>query len=197
MEIEELEKKKWKKEKLDAIREYHKDLITDLGISVFDFNMKKAFIDNGIRTVRIFDNEFLKEKGFFFELIDSNLDPVDPERKVYRLAPNPNYEEEYELTPKNQYIVPLEELRVVNPASVAISKSSAVTSSDHILKEKIKFPSEKVTNVVNNERFAVPLEKKDNDAPYSEMTIRDYMAIHTGKPVSLKSWLNDLIKSSK
>ena len=35
------------------------------------------------------------------------------------------------------------------------------------------------------------------DAPYSEMTIRDYYAIHTGKPVSSKTWLNDLIKSSK
>jgi hypothetical protein len=33
------------------------------------------------------------------------------------------------------------------------------------------------------------------DAPYSEMTIRDYYAIHTGKPVSAKTWLNELIKS--
>jgi hypothetical protein len=32
------------------------------------------------------------------------------------------------------------------------------------------------------------------DAPYSEMTIRDYIAIHTGKPVSSKGWLNELIK---
>jgi hypothetical protein len=35
------------------------------------------------------------------------------------------------------------------------------------------------------------------DAPYSEMTIRDYFAIQTGKPVSAKGWLNDLIKNSK
>jgi len=27
------------------------------------------------------------------------------------------------------------------------------------------------------------------------MTIRDYYAIHTGKPVSSKNWLNELIKS--
>jgi hypothetical protein len=32
------------------------------------------------------------------------------------------------------------------------------------------------------------------DAPYSEMTLRDYYAIHTGKPVSAKTWLNELIK---
>jgi hypothetical protein len=35
------------------------------------------------------------------------------------------------------------------------------------------------------------------DAPYSEMTIRDYYAIQTGKPVSSKTWLNELIKSTK
>ena len=35
------------------------------------------------------------------------------------------------------------------------------------------------------------------DAPYTEMTIRDYYAIQTGKPVSSKTWLNDLIKSNK
>ena len=34
------------------------------------------------------------------------------------------------------------------------------------------------------------------DAPYSEMTIRDFMAITTGKPVSAKTWLNELIKST-
>jgi len=33
-----------------------------------------------------------------------------------------------------------------------------------------------------------------DDAPYSDMTIRDYIAIHTGKPVSNKGWLNELIK---
>jgi hypothetical protein len=35
------------------------------------------------------------------------------------------------------------------------------------------------------------------DAPYGEMTIRDFYAIHTGKPVSTKNWLNELIKSNK
>jgi hypothetical protein len=33
------------------------------------------------------------------------------------------------------------------------------------------------------------------DAPYSDMTIRDYYAVHTNRPVSAKGWLNDLIKN--
>jgi hypothetical protein len=181
--MNEVDIKQWKKDKLTAIRDYHKDLINDLGISVSDFNMKKSFRDkHGREVVGIFSSEFERSKGFFFELITSDLDPEDPERKVYRVPPNPNYEEEYEINQKNSYNVPLEELRVINPYSAAISKFSSVVTP-----EKTK---EKTLNI---QRIEVPLE----DAPYSEMTIRDYMAIHTGKPVSQKAWLNELVKSSK
>jgi hypothetical protein len=72
---------------------------------------------------------------------------------------------------------------VVNPNSVAISKASAVTSSDKVLR-----PIQEMAY-----KAPAPME----DAPYSEMTIRDYYAIHTGKPVSAKYWLNELIKNNK
>ena len=89
--------KEWKKQKLDAIRSYHSSLITDLGISPLDFNMKKAFYDrHGKEVVGIFGSEFRKEKGFFFELITSDLDPFDVQRKVYRVPPSTSYEDEYE-----------------------------------------------------------------------------------------------------
>jgi hypothetical protein len=175
--------KEWKKAKLDAIRAHHKDFINDLGISPLDFNMKKFFYNsNGIEVVGIFGSEFRKEKGFFFELISSDLDPIDPERKVYRVPPNTCYEEEYELNQKNSYNVPLEELRIVNPYSAAISKAGSIVNSSKNEEKKI----------VRIQKDLVTLE----DAPYSDMTIRDYYAIHSGKAVSLKGWLNDLIKSS-
>lgn len=176
----------WKKSKLDAIRNYHQNLINDLGISKIDFNMKMPFYDQqGRMVVGIFASEFKKEKGFFFELITRSLDPADPERKVYRVAPSNSFDEEYELNEKGSYLVPLDELRIVNQQSVAISKSSAVTSSDKVLTKP--FTPEAIY------KAPAPME----DAPYSEMTIRDYYAIHTGKPVSAKAWLNELIKNNK
>ena len=176
----------WKKTKLESIRDYHQELISDLGIVRGDFNMKMPFYDQqGRMVVGIFASEFKKEKGFFFELINRALDPSDPERKVYRVAPSNSFEDEYELNEKGSYLVPIEELRVVNPRSVAISKSSAVTSSDNVLNKS--FIPETVY------KAPAPME----DAPYSEMTIRDYYAIHTGKPVSAKHWLNELIKNNK
>ena len=175
----------WKKTKLDAIRTYHQDLINDLGISKIDFNMKMPFYDQqGRMVVGIFASEFKKEKGFFFELINRSLDPADSERKVYRVPPSNSFDEEYELNEKGSYLVPLDELRVVNEQAVAISKASAVTSSDKVLKPN--FPDIAY-------KAPAPME----DAPYSEMTIRDYYAIHTGKPVSAKAWLNELIKNNK
>jgi len=176
----------WKKQKLEAIRTHHDDLIKDLGIPRTDFNMKMPFYNkNGQVVVGIFSSEFKKEKGFFFELITRALEPADPERKVYRIPPSTTFEEEYELNEKGSYLVPLEELRVVNQQAVAINKSSAVTSSDSILR----------TTKKPVEAYKAPATMED--APYSEMTIRDYYAIHTGKPVSAKNWLNDLIKSTK
>jgi len=185
--------KELKREKLDAIRDYHQDLIKDLGIHFMDFNMKMPFYDDKRRyVVGIFASEFKKEKGFFFELITRELDPLDKERKVYRVPPSSCFDEEYEINSIGSYLVPLEELRIVNPQSVAISKSSAVTSSDKVFSNKSKQVAEPAATPSRRETQPAVLE----DAPYAEMTIRDYLAIRSGKPVSTKSWLNRLIQEN-
>lgn len=168
--------KEWKKLKLDQIRDYHAPLIRALSISPLDFNMKMPFYDrHGRYVVGIFGSEFKKDKGFFFELVTRDLDPLESERKVYRIARNDNHEEEYEMNEKGSFLVPVDELRVVNPSSsVPVEKK----------------PEPVQPAPVFNSKPAAPVE---TDLPYSEMTIRDFMAIHTGKPVSLKPWLNDLL----
>lgn len=186
--------KEWKKLKLDQIREYHAPLIRDLGISPLDFNMKMPFYDrNGRYVVGVFSSEFLKDKGFFFELVTRELDPLEADRKVYRIARNDNFKEEYEMNEKGSFLVPVDELRIVNPQSVAISKDSAVLSNDKFFPKNTPAPEPKPQP---QPMFSSkPQPSVDPDAPYSEMTIRDFMAIQTGKPVSLKPWLNELLHS--
>ena len=188
----------YKVHQLKLIREYHSDLIKDLGIGINDFQMKMAFYTNSGKhlnktVVGIFPSEFRRPAGLYIEVIGRDYKPVDEQRTVYRVPNNPHYEDEYEMNEKGSYYVPLEELRVVNPKSVAISKTAAATSSDKILEKERK--SEGVTF------FKVPVSApalaSESDAPYSDMTIRDYYAIHTGNPVSYKPWLNDLIKNQK
>ena len=180
------EVKEWKAQKLESIRNHHIDLIRDLGVSPLDFNMKMPFYDEHKRyVVGIFASEFKREKGFYFELVTRALDPIDSDRKVYRVPPSSSFHEEYGLNEKGSYLVPLDELRVVNRQAVAISSSSAVTSTDKMFSSKPMADEHANTSTV---QFA-----SRSDAPYTEMTIRDYIAIHTGRPVSFKSWVNDLV----
>jgi len=182
------ERARYKAQKLKEMRDYNRSLIEDLGISPYDFNMKSQFYDEQRRlVVGIFPSEFKKSKGFYFELIDKDLKPIDPERKVYRIPLNDSFDEEYELNAKGSYLVPIEELRVVNRSSVAISKYSAVAEGPD---DDFKLTAQARMSVP---KAPAPME----DAPYADMTIRDYFAIHTGKPVSTKTWLNDLIRTYK
>lgn len=183
------ERAKYKAMKLKDIRDFNSDIISDLAISPFDFNMKTQFYDEQARlVVGIFPSEFKKTKGFFFELIDSDLNPADPERKVYRIPFNGAFEEEYELNAKGSYLVPLEELKVVHRSSVAISKMSAFTGTDDSVFKVTQKAQEAAAHIPKAPALM-------EDAPYSDMTIRDYYAIHTNRPVSAKGWLNDLIKN--
>jgi len=182
------DQRKYKTEILEDMRDYHQKLIGDLGISRMDFNMKMAFYNKqGKNVVGIFASEFKKEKGFYFELITREFHPADENRTVYKIPYNSSFEEEYELNEKGSYLVPLEELRIVNPSSVAISGASAILDE-----QRRSTPAASPKPSVAYKAPA-PME----DAPYQEMTIRDFMAIHTGKPVSTKNWLNELIKTLK
>lgn len=179
------DQKKYKTAILEEIRDDHQSLIDNLGVSRNDFQMKMAFYDKQARNVvGIFSSEFKKEKGFYFELITREFEPADEYRTVYKIPFNPAFEEEYELNEKGSYLVPLEELRIVNPASVAISGASAILETP----KPAASPKPAVTY-----KAPAPME----DAPFSEMTIRDYYAIHAGKPISSRPWLNELIKSQK
>jgi hypothetical protein len=184
------EKRLYRQKKLKEMHDYNEDLIKDLGISKSDFNMKKAFTRNGTIVVGIFDSEFKRPKGFYFELINSDIEPDDPARTVYRLSPTEFYADEFEMDEYGKYLVPVDQLRIVNRQSAVISKGSAATSSDRVLKDE---PTLRTT-IKPPLPFTDSSQLKVEDAPFSEMTIRDYLAIHTGKPVSTKSWLNELIK---
>lgn len=162
----------YKADKLKKIRDYHKNLINDLGISEIDFNMKMPFQKNGVKVIGVFPSEFRKEKGTFIELIDRNLDPIDPERKVYRIAHSTSYDEEYEINERGSYIVPVEELKIINQHSASLMK-------DRVL----NIPS------VNEALY------KNVDMPLSALTLKDIIAIIHKVPISDKAFINELIKN--
>lgn len=183
------EQKKYKTQILEEMRDFHQPLIDELGISRNDFQMKMAFYDKqGRNVVGIFASEFKRQNGFYFELITREFEPVDESRNVYKISYNPSFEEEYEMNEKGSYLVPIEELRVFSPSSVMISGPSAILEQ---VPKTAPVQQSQPKPSMSAYKAPAPIE----DAPYGEMTIRDYVAITTGKPVSAKNWLNELIRS--
>jgi len=176
---------------LEELRSYHQPLADNLGVKRNDFQHKTPFYSpKGRYVVSIFDNEFLKEKGLFFEMYDNAFNPTDEEKTIYNVPHNLNYEEEYEVNLLNKthtaYLVPVDELRIINKYSVSISGSSALLDV-----EKKPTKAETKQSVIN--KVDSPFL---DDCSFSDMTIRDYYAIQKGIPVSSKDWLNNLIKST-
>lgn len=161
----------YKRKKLEEFRDFHQNLLAKLGVNRLDFNFKTPFYDRkGRNVIGIFPSEFRKPNGFYFELVTRDYNPLDPNRTVYKIPSNFAYEEEYELNERGSYLVPLEELRSINSSNPVSFEKPSVS---------YKAPA--------------PME----DAPMSEMTMRDYIAIHTGRPISAKVWVNEIIKSNK
>jgi hypothetical protein len=189
------EKAKYRQLKRTEMLNHNRDFIKDIKIEDGDFNMKYPFTKNGQIVVSCFVNEFLKPKGYYFELIDNNLNPSDPERTIYRLPHTVDFKNKYEYDTGSKdynpkYLVPLSQLPKVNRQSATILKENYIKQFDHmdesILDSFIAFEDE-----INQAKSIFD----DVDAPCSDMTIRDYIAIHTGKPVSKKEWINDLVKN--
>lgn len=211
----------WRNKKQAEARIHHRDLIEDLGIPFDDFTVKTEFTDpNGRTVVGIYPSEFKKQKGIFFELIKRGSETFPDERTVYRVPASKYYEEEYQMNPNGSYYVPLDDLRIVNPYSAALTKADSIDNVEDVYAEnkkeksdkKLVFCSKEVVDEdkkvmenpvkeVEKENFIIPPPPPPvyvpiiDDAPYSEMTIRDFYAIHTNKPVSNKQWLNDLINN--
>lgn len=156
-----------KKQKVEDARLYHSTLLEDNGVAPTEFNFKSVFMHKRQKVIGLFPNEFTKKNGFLLELIDSNLDPINPLRTVYKMEYRENFEDIYEMLPKGTYAVPLEDLIEVKP--------------------KIKGELNPTFEVEET------IIKSKTDEHYSHLTIKDLASILWKEPVSEKEWLNDLI----
>jgi hypothetical protein len=154
-----------KKEKIELLAEKHVSLFEKLGVSNPLYIPKMVF---GAPSVfYVFPGELKNEKDIYIEKISKSYEPEDPERNLYRWSYNPNYKEDYE----TKMLGPNNDVCYIIPFN-ELTKMEINTEADE---------------------FDIP--DPTEDLPVSELTIRDLTAILTGKPVSLKPWLNKIIKS--
>lgn len=177
MSISTTEKPEDKREKLKKLREFHQQTLTDIGVPEATFIPKMAYRPYGKTEIHIsfFLSEINKGDDVYVEFTSKELVPEDPERRLYKWRFNPHFEEEYDKTEPNsqtghhRYLVPVDELVLI--------------------------PKNKTNETDKQEESSINFEIPDpeTDLPIDQLTIRDLTAILTGKPVSNKKWLNELI----
>lgn len=163
--------------KVQELRKYHQATLDAYGRPDADFIPKMAYIPKGKEELCIgfFPSEMQRGVDFFTEFVDKNLQPEDPERKLYLWKYNQFWETEYEQINNGTYtwaMVPVSELYVVDLKDYV----TKVRTNEFELVEKAVAPIE-------------------GDAPISELTIKDLAAILLNKPCSDKPFLNKLILS--
>lgn len=181
-----------RKEKVVELKEKHRNLI-DLIEEDYDkikFIPKSAYnpAPGKEKIISFFPSELNSGEDIYTEFVSKELVPEDPERRLWKWPFNPYWETEYEksephpATGDRRYLVPVEELIDVT----------------ELIREKVvtKYNLQQTETITKSELDFDSLPDPDNDAPMSEMTMRDECAIRWQLPVSRKKWLNELIRET-
>lgn len=187
------------------------------------FLIKTAYFVKGKseRQFQLFASEITKGDDIYIEFYDNVKDangeladivPFNSDRQLFKYRVNPYYAEEYEMKeglnykgePYKLYTIPVTELRAVLkdgteiPYNVYLKRKEAGEPK----KEETKLPRLQQSLFPDFEAEVSSDLKEDStveldDAPLTEITIRDLAAIMLMEPVSAKPWLNDLVKIQK
>jgi len=178
-----------------ALKQRNEDNFRKLGLLTPNFTIKFAYIPKHREdmVVSMFPSEMESGEDIYMELTDGNNYPIHEQPVLYKLRHNPFYKQgEYEIIPpdpsrnKNAetYLIPISELEIVAGAvSTAIVEQKSTPKKPLIS-----------TNILSDDGG---YQKEKEDAHYSELTIRDLVAILCKHPVSNKKWLNNLINNIK
>ncbi|HEY9658683.1 MAG TPA: hypothetical protein V6C65_09545 [Allocoleopsis sp.] len=174
-----VEKPEDKREQLKKLREYHQPTLNYLGVPEAAFVPKMAYRPYGKDEIHIafFESEISKGHDVFVEFASKDNIPEDPERTLWKWRFNPDFKTAYSQTEPNaktghvRYLVPVKELIKVSPPP---KKEAATTQGS----------------------LTFDLMDPDMDCKLPDVTLRDIAAILFKKPISQKTWLNDIIINS-
>jgi hypothetical protein len=169
-------------------KDHHKELFVKEGINYPKFIPKTSFFEKALdeRVIGFSPKEIYGGKNIYLELTGTNLEVEDKNRTLYMWLYTSEYDTEYKkseprgLSNEKQYMIPIDEL--VNVSEV------------HAVKE------EEVKNIEKVEQAVLDFKDTptgDEDAPFTDMTIKDFASIMLRKPLSQRLWLNDLINKHK
>ena len=185
-----------RREKSKQLKAFHQNTLDTIGVPNATVIPKMAFKATGLteKVIGLFQSEVSKREDLYIEFTDRDLNPevVDnyPPRALLKWRFNPQYDTEYARSNEDatagdvRFYIPISELIIVSKTEEKTNDLPKLRTTNNIIIQE-----ERESSV--DELAMVPPDKVD--VPFSEMTLRDYAAIHLNKPLSNKKWLNDLI----
>lgn len=182
-----------RKEATAALRSKHQPVFDALDVSDARYIPKMAHRVNGLDGLHMgfFESELNSGEDVYTEMVSIQMDSEDANRTLYRFRYNPHFKEELmcsddEPNNSSRYFVPMEELEIVT--APAKRKRGRPRKSP-----ELKTPQISVENTAPVPKIRTVVVDSLEDQPMEAMTIRDYIAIHTGRPVSAKNWINEIV----
>lgn len=163
--------KEVKNEIVKEMRAFHEETMNrhSKGLKHYFYPKVPFLRTNGMRVIGMFRSELEKpDENVYIEVINLNYEALDKRRTLYRLRYNPYFKDDYEHVGNDRYNVPMDELEIV-----------------------WQLPEETATEALQLPLIYDTDSIEDNNL--TQMTIRDLVAILMRKPVSSKSWLNELV----
>lgn len=201
VEKEEAQKKR---ERINKLIQYHKDLFVKEGVTNPKFIPRLCFPMEGTYCVSFYQRELQGGVDIYTEFCDRQYEPEDKQRRLWKWVYDPAYAEKYAQTEPHQatgdrrYLIPVEELIDVREFHKQKEIVEQLKQSQEKRQEAEKIDNQLILPLTNEPEPSpdlAPAKNSEQDASYDSMTIRDYAAIQWKLPVSSKPWLNELIKS--
>jgi hypothetical protein len=168
-----------KREKIQALAVKHKQLFEKEGVQNPKFIPRMCYKHKGEMIIGFYAKEIYGGADIYTEFCSRDYEPEDAKRTLWKWEYNPEYATEYEqsephpATGDRRFLIPVDELINVN-----------------------EIHEEKKASEEDEEDLFIETPTSGEDVPYDSMTLRDYAAIQWKEPVSLKPWLNDLIRKN-
>lgn len=175
-----------RKEATAELRKKQQPIFDALGISDAKYIPKMAHHVSGLNGIHMgfFESELSHGEDVYTEMVSIMMESEDPTRTLYKYRNNPHFKDELvpsdnEITKSTRYYVPMDELEVVTMPT----------------KKKAGRPRKAKVEDVEEKKAPIRTIIVDSteDLPMEAMTIRDYIAIHTGRPCSAKPWINEIV----
>ena len=201
VEKEEAQKKR---ERINELIQYHKDLFVKEGVTNPKFIPRLCFPIEGVYCVSFYQRELQGGVDIYTEFCDRQYEPEDEQRRLWKWVYDPAYAEKYAQTEPHQatgdrrYLIPVEELIDVKEFHTQKAIAEQLRQSQEKRQEAEKIDNQLILPLASEPEPSpdlAPTKNSEQDASYDSMTIRDYAAIQWKLPVSSKPWLNELIKS--